>query len=82
MNDFLGDHQDGIRNDQVLANDHAATDAVLYGVGINTTDQSLLLREVSTGSLKVKRAMELVGEDKLAQLTRENLSGKNPALDW
>ena len=79
LNDYVADHQDGLTNDQILANYHAATDTVLYSVGVNATDQSMLLREVSTGSLKAKRAMELVGDDKLAQLTRENVLTVNPS---
>ena len=79
LNDYVSAHHRGLTNDQVLANYHAATDTVLYSVGVNATDQSLLLREVSTGSLKAKRAMELVGDDKLAQLTRENALTVHPS---
>ena len=79
LNDYVSAHHRGLTNDQVLANYHAATDTVLYSVGVNATDQSLLLREVSTGSLKAKHAMELLGPDKLAQLTRENVLTVNPS---
>ena len=77
--DYIGDHQDGLTNDQVLANYHAATEDVLYDVGLDEADLSLLLREVSAGSLKVKHAKELVGPDKVAQLTRENILTINPS---
>ena len=79
LNDYIGDHQDGMTNDQVLANCYAATEDVLYDVGLDKADLSLLLREVSAGPLKVKHAKELVGADKVAQLTRENILTVNPS---
>ena len=79
LNDCIGDHQDGMTNDQVLANYHAATEDVLYDVGLDKADLSLLLREVSAGPLKVKHAKELVGADKVAQLTHENILTVNPS---
>ena len=79
LNSYVSAHQRGITNDQVLANYHAATEDVLYDVGLDKADLSLLLREVSAGPLKVKHAKELVGADKVAQLTRENILTVNPS---
>ena len=83
LNDYVADHQDGLTNDQILANYHAATDTVLYSVGVNATDQSLLLREVSTGSLKAKRAMELGlwETTSLRSSPARTSSPRTPALD-
>ena len=72
-------HHRGLTNNQVLANYHAATEDVLYDVGMDKTHLSLLLREVSAGSLKVKHSKELLGADKVAQLTRENILTVNPS---
>ena len=46
---------------------------MLYDVGMDEADLSLLLREVSAGSSKVKHAKALLGADKVAQLTRQNI---------
>ena len=64
-------------NDQVLANYYAATDSALVDVGIEPTDK--LFREASTGLLGDETAKTLVGPDKLAQLTRENVLTVNPS---
>ena len=79
LNDYVSAHHRGLTNDQVLANYHAATEDVLYDVGVDKHGLSLLLREVSAGPLKVKHAKELVGADKVAQLTRENVLTVNPS---
>ena len=72
-------HHRGLTNDQVQANYHAATEDVLYDVGVDKHGLSLLLRDVSAGPLKVKHAKELVGADQVAQLTRENILTVNPS---
>ena len=79
LNDYVSAHHRGLTNDQILANYHAATEDVLYDVGVDKHGLSLLLREVSAGPLKVKHAKELVGADKVAQLTRENVLTVNPS---
>ena len=77
LNDYIGDHQDGLTNDQVLANYHAATDSALVRMEIEIADE--LFSVVSTESLKVGRAERMIGPDKLAQLTRENILTVNPS---
>ncbi len=77
LNDYIGDHQDGLTNDQVLANYHAATRSALVDITIEPTDK--LFREASAGLLEDAAAKKLVGPDKLAQLTRENILTVNPS---
>ena len=64
-------------NDQVLANYHAATDSALVRMEIEIADK--LFSVVSTEYLKVGGAERLIGPDKLAQLTRENILTVNPS---
>ena len=77
LNSYVSAHQRGITNDQVLANYHAATDSALVRMEIEIADE--LFSVVSTESLKVGRAERMIGPDKLAQLTRENVLTVNPS---
>ena len=63
LNKYISDHECGLTNDQVLSHYHARTRSELRRAGFKKTDLSSLFREVSTGSLQVKRAIELVGDD-------------------
>ena len=76
LNDYVADHQDGLTNDQVLANYHAATESALVRLELGNTNE--LFGAVSTESLKVAGAERMIGPDKLAQLTRENVLTVNP----
>ena len=76
LNDYVSAHQRGITNDQVLANYHAATDSALVRLELGNTNE--LFGAVSTESLKVAGAERMIGPDKLAQLTRENVLTVNP----
>ena len=76
LNSYVSAHHRGLTNDQILANYHAATDSALVDVGIEPTDK--LFCEASTGLLGDATAKKLVGPDKLAQLTRENVLTVNP----
>ena len=60
-----------------MANYHAATDSALVDVGIEPTDK--LFHGASTGLLGDAAAKKLVGPDKLARLTRENVLTVNPS---
>ena len=77
LNDYIGDHQDGMANDQILANYHAATKDALVDAGIKATNPLFLA--VSSRQLESSEAKELVEPDKLAQLTRENVLTVNPS---
>ena len=77
LNDYVADHQDGLTNDQILANYHAATRSALVDIAIEPTNK--LFREASAGLLEDAVAKKLAGPDKLAQLTRENVLTVNPS---
>ena len=77
LNDYVADHQDGLTNDQILANYHAATKDALVDAGIKATNPLFLA--VSSRQLESSEAKELVEPDKLAQLTRENVLTVNPS---
>ena len=74
LNDYIGDHQDGMTNDQVLANYKRATKSTLKHISVNVADD--VFRAVSTGSLFEDD--DSVSVEKLAQLTRENVLTVNP----
>ena len=75
LNDYVADHQDGMTNDQVLANYKRATKSTLKHINVNVADD--VFRAVSTGSLFEDD--DSVSVDKLAQLTRENVLTVNPS---
>ena len=75
LNDYVADHQDGLTNDQVLANYKRATKSTLKHISVNVTDD--VFRAVSTGSLFEDD--DIVSVEKLAQLTRENVLTVNPS---
>ena len=77
LNDYVADHQDGLTNDQILANSKFRTKVALVNADIKPTDK--LFRTVSTGSLEASEAMLLVGRDKLSKLTRYNIIVIHPA---
>ena len=75
LNDYVADHQDGLTNDQILANYKRATKSTLKHISVNVTDD--VFRAVSTGSLFEDD--DIVSVEKLAQLTRENVLTVNPS---
>ena len=75
LNDYVADHQDGLTNDQILANYKRATKSTLKHINVNVTDD--VFRAVSTGSLFEDD--DIVSVEKLAQLTRENVLTVNPS---
>ena len=77
LNDYVADHQDGLTNDQILANFHAATKDALVDVGIKATNPLFLA--VSSRQLESSEAKALVEPDNLAQLIRENILTVNPS---
>ena len=69
LNDYIGDHQRGITNDQVLVQHVTATKRVLKNLRVKKTDP--LFSKVAAGALYEED--DQVDVDDLAKLARENI---------